>query len=55
MEDFWEKSSMKDTKYFILPKDCVLDGPQTIVWMNLSNLFVHDTPSFKNASMCCFP
>ncbi len=55
MKYFWKKSSMKDTKYLIPPKDSVLDGPQTFVWMNLNNLFVHDTPSFGNASLCYFP
>jgi hypothetical protein len=55
MKEFLEKSSMRDMKYLVPPKDNVLDGPQTFVWMSLSNLFVHDTPSFINASLCCFP
>jgi hypothetical protein len=31
MKEFLEKSSMRDMKYLVPPKDNVLDGPQTFV------------------------
>ncbi len=46
---------MKNTKYLALPKDGVLVGPQTLVWINSNNFSTHDLPFFKNVSLCCLP